>query len=100
MSILLRLRPLLEAPRLPLGLALVAVLLCAPSLRLGLQVDDHYLRLALSDPPLSPQWSRSPMTLFGFFDGEATVRHARETGVAPWWTSPAFGWPSSVPSRA
>lgn len=90
MAIGARLRRLLEAPRLPLGLAAIAVLLCAPSLRLGLQADDHYLRMALSDPPLAPEWSRSPTRLFGFFDREATVRHALETGVVPWWTNPGL----------
>jgi hypothetical protein len=65
-------------------------LLCAPSLRLGLQADDHYLRMALSDPPLAPEWSRSPVSLFSFFDSAATVRHALETGVVPWWTNPGL----------
>jgi hypothetical protein len=90
MVIATRLRRLLEAPRLPLGLAVIAVLLCAPSLRIGLQADDYYLNLALTDPPVVAEWVRTPASLFSFFDREAAVRQALEKGVVPWWTNPGL----------
>lgn len=78
---------LLTHRRLPLILAGLAVALLLPSLGLGFQLDDHFLRLALADPPLDRLWSRTPADVFAFFNGAAIVRHARETGAAPWWTA-------------
>jgi len=84
------LRERLVSRRLPLVVAALAVLLCAPSLRLGLQSDDYVLKMALADPPLSPEWSRTPARLFSFFDSEAAVRGAMDLGAVPWWTSPGL----------
>jgi len=65
------------------------VLLCTPSLWLGLQNDDHVLRLVLSDPPLDPEWTRSPVDAFTFVnDDEELIRSAVETCRLPWWTHP------------
>ncbi len=70
-------------------MAAVAVLLCISSLWLGLQNDDHILRLVLSDPPLDPGWTRSPFDAFTFVNGdEELIRSAIETGRIPWWTHP------------
>lgn len=74
--------------QLPLALAALAVLLAAPSLWLGLQSDDYVLWMALADPPPAPEWARSPWRLFAFFDAEAAVRRAIDSGAVPWWTSP------------
>jgi hypothetical protein len=69
--------------------AAVAVLLCTPSLWLGLQNDDNVLRLVLSDPPLDPEWTRSPVDAFTFVNGdEELIRGAVETCRLPWWTHP------------
>ncbi len=77
----------LASPRLPLVAAALAILLCAPSLRLGYLVDDYYLRLALQRPSPVPEWSRSPLDVFSFFHRDPSVVHgAIETGAAPWWT--------------
>jgi hypothetical protein len=59
------------------------------SLWLGLQNDDYYLRLVLSDPPLDPAWTRSPFDAFTFVNGdEEFIRGAIEAGRIPWWTHP------------
>jgi len=81
---------LLTHRHLPLLLAAIAVTLLLPSLGVGFQLDDHFLRLALADPPIDPHWSRTPVDLFAFFKDESLVRYARETGAAPWWTPNDF----------
>jgi len=81
---------LLTHRHLPLLLAAIAVTLLLPSLGVGFQLDDHFLRLALADPPIDPHWSRTPVDLFAFFKDESLVRYARETGAAPWWTPDNF----------
>ena len=63
--------------------------LCAPSLWLGLQNDDHILRAVLSDPPLDPEWTRTPIDAFSFVNGdEELIRKAVEESRIPWWTHP------------
>jgi hypothetical protein len=82
-------RGILSHHRLPLLVAAVAVLLCAPSLWLGLQNDDHILRAVLSDPPLDPEWTRTPIDAFSFVNGdEELIRKALEESRLPWWTHP------------
>lgn len=67
----------------------MAVFLCAPSLWLGLQNDDYFLRLVLSDPPIEPAWSRSPTDAFTFVNGdEEFIRYGLERAELPWWTHP------------
>jgi hypothetical protein len=82
-------RGVLEHPRLPLFVAFIAVLLCAPSLWLGLQVDDYVLRLMLMENPPDPAWSRPSSALFTFVDGDEKVnRGIVEAAGVPWWTHP------------
>jgi len=82
-------RRILSLRSMPLLVAIIAVLLCTPSLWLGLQNDDHILRLVLSKPSLDPEWTRSPFDAFAFLDGdEALIRGAVETARIPWWTHP------------
>jgi hypothetical protein len=84
-----KLRRIIGHRRLPFFVVVIAVILCAPSLWLGLQNDDHVLRLVLSDPPLDPEWTRSPVDAFAFVNGdEELIRTALETGRLPWWTHP------------
>jgi hypothetical protein len=81
-----RIRRILEARRLPLWMALAAFALASPGLIVGFQVDDHFLRMALSDPPVIPEWSRTPFDLFAFFAGEQGFVHAAaDGGAVPWW---------------
>jgi hypothetical protein len=84
-----RLRRGLEHPRLPLITAVIAVLLCAPSLWLGLQVDDYVLRLMLMEDPPDRAWVRSSFTLFTFLNGDEEInRDLIEGGGVPWWMHP------------
>jgi hypothetical protein len=75
--------------RVPLIVTLLAVFLCLPSLWLGLQNDDHYLRLVLTDATGDPDWTRSPVEAFSFVNGdEELMRRVIESGRLPWWTHP------------
>lgn len=71
---------------LPWYLAVLAMLLCAPSLWLGQQLDDDFHRLALTQPEGSI-FHRSPAELFAFIEGEEAVnRQFVVTGMLPWWS--------------
>jgi hypothetical protein len=76
--------------RLPVALAALAVVLSAPSLWLGLHADDYALWMALADRSPAPEWVRPPWRLFAFFDNEAILRHAMDSGVVPWWATPGL----------
>ncbi len=72
----------------PLPVAALAVALSLPSLWLGLQLDDHVLRAALTDPPPVSGWSKGPTDVFAFFTGDpAQTRQYIDAGLLPWWTS-------------
>ena len=76
----------LEQRHLPWHLAVLAMLLCAPSLWLGRQFDDDFHRAALTTPEL-PTISRSPAELFVFIEGdEAANLLAMKMGMLPWWS--------------
>ena len=82
-------RSILGHRGLPLFVAAIAVVLCISSLWLGLQNDDYILRLVLSDPPLDPGWTRSPVDAFAFVNGdEEFIRSGVEAGRLPWWIHP------------
>jgi hypothetical protein len=76
--------------RLPLALSVVAVLLCAPSLWLGLYADDYVLWARLADPSPAPSFARSPWRAFAFIDSEDALRRTMDFGGVPWWTSPGL----------
>ena len=81
-----KLRGWLQSRHLPWHLAILAILLCAPSLGLGWRFDDHFHRAALTMPELSLV-SRSPAELFVFIEGdEAANRWAMKMGMLPWWS--------------
>jgi hypothetical protein len=89
MSLRESIQSLLSRRGLPIMVAALAVLLCLPSLWLGLQNDDHILRLVLSDPPLNPEWTRTPIDTFTFVNGdEELIRRGIEKCQLPWWTNP------------
>lgn len=76
----------LEHRYLPWHLALLAMLLCAPSLWLGWHLDDDFHRLALTRPDV-PLLSRSPADLFVFIEGDEVVnRQSVVMGMLPWWS--------------
>jgi hypothetical protein len=75
----------LEHQYLPWALALLAMVLCLPALRLGRLLDDDFHCLALMRPDL-PIVSRSPAELFVFIKGDvAANRWSRTMGLLPWW---------------
>ena len=82
-------RTWLEHRRLPIALAILALLLTLPSLWTGLIADDYYHRIRLLGWSKFPELSRSPLELFTFADGdpERTGR-LMDIGVWPWWTLP------------
>ena len=71
---------------LPVAVALVAMGLCAPSLRLGWILDDDVLRAALVGPEQMPELARSPAQLFAW-QGDSWPAHPDTT---PWWVHPEF----------
>lgn len=72
---------------LPWLLALLAMLLCAPAIELGWQIDDHFHRAALTRPDVE-FLTRSPAGLFDFIRGGETVRWWIAEGHLPWFTTP------------
>lgn len=69
--------------RLAVGLALLAVVLCAPSLQNGLFLDDHIHGASLSHPPDLPQIHTTPDLLFSFVSDKRDFL----LDDKPWWTS-------------
>ena len=82
MSLPQRLVALLESPRLPLWMALLAVLLCLPSLAGGLAMDDHGLVQLMAEGV--PAWDLFDFTRFG------DTAALRERGFLGWWASDDF----------
>ncbi len=82
MSIRARAEALLTAPRLPLWVALGAVLLALPSLAGGFMLDDHGLAWLVDSGV--PSWD-----LFAFWRW-GSVPELQERGFSSWWTSPDF----------
>jgi hypothetical protein len=85
-----RFRGWLSHHRLPLVLSLLAVLLCVPSLWLGLYADDYVLWAALADPSPAPALARSPWRLFAFIDSAPALHRMMDFGGVPWWSSPGL----------
>jgi hypothetical protein len=73
--------------RLAWLLALLAMLLCAPALDLGWQIDDHFHRASLTRPDLE-FLVRSPAGLFDFIRGRDRVGQWIRDGYLPWFTDP------------
>lgn len=75
-----------ETERLPIWLALLATVLCLPSLWVGFQVDDHFHRAILLG---HSELDASPFNLFNFMDGDPErTAFLMDTGLVPWWTLP------------
>lgn len=71
----------------PVVLALLAVVLVIPSLRVGWVMDDHFLRLTAVGPPRVSEVIGSPMDMFRFLDGDPERAGPRmDLGLLPWWT--------------
>jgi hypothetical protein len=79
----------LTHPRLPLGLAVLAMALCLPSLWAGFGIDDWWHRLELLDRQLVPRRGTTVFNMFRFLDGDPErTAQLMDRGVVPWWTWP------------
>ncbi len=84
-----RLRDYLEHPRLAIALALLATLLCSPSLFIGFHLDDYAHRYLLSELPGGPELHAAYVSPFGIANGQpASIHWQIEEGYAPFWTAP------------
>ena len=80
-----RLSAWLTHPRLPIHLALVAVVLCLPALGGGWQADDYFHRVVLRGDVVS---GYSQLELFSVMrHGPEVLREYIDLGLFPWWTS-------------
>lgn len=78
-------------PRYCLWALLAALLLTAPSLWVGLQLDDyfHWGLVTQQNPVLHTNSPASPYGLFSFLDGDpGRVLDLTNLGLLPWWTNP------------
>lgn len=96
-----RARELLGHRRLPLGVALVAIVLTLPSVFTGWVVDDYFHRVTLTGEGMFAPFVRARFDLFQFFDGDPQrTWRMMDLGFAPWWTYPhirgAFWRPLTV----
>jgi len=92
----------------PLGLALAAIFLMLPALKVGLLGDDLIQRLNQFPPEQLParildtgfvakdsgQLGTVLNNLFGYLRGEEAARRAMDYGIAPWWAS--AGWTAAL----
>jgi hypothetical protein len=82
-------------------IAAAGVLLTLGSLRVGLRLDDYYLRWVISGSPVYSDVGRRPIDAFCFCDGDP-VRNQRmmDSGLIYWWADPhvkaAFWRPVAV----
>lgn len=79
-------RRLLARPHAARVLIALSLLLGCASLDTGLGADDHIHALILRGSEEFAGWSRHPLDLFRFADGDPThVRQLMNDGVFPWW---------------
>lgn len=73
--------------RLPIILAILAVLLTLPALKVGWLVDDYYIRLIMQGSSRFEDIFSDPTGIFNVFDGDVERTHRMmDYGLAPWWT--------------
>src|SRR5260221_4567459 len=78
---------LLESPRLPRWLALLAMAPAAPTLFIGLHLDDYMQRYCGLKLPGSEEICPSYLSFFTVIPGDPHLTHALiEQGFAPYWT--------------
>ena len=96
-----RMQAALAHRRLPIAVALLAVALTLPALRVGWVVDDYFHRTAMLGSRVFGEFVQSPMDMFRFLDGDpARTGRLMDLGFLPWWTYPqlkaAFWRPLTV----
>jgi hypothetical protein len=78
---------ILASSKLPILLALLAIVLTLPALSVGLQLDDFVHKVKLLGQDISPVEDASLFGLFSFLDGNADrTRELMDMGFLPWWT--------------
>lgn len=86
-----RARFALEHPRLPFGLALLAMILTAGALGGGWAVDDYFHRAVLLEVSITEDVGPPSSGMFRFLDGDPDrTRRLMDLGIVPWWTYPAI----------
>jgi hypothetical protein len=84
-----RILRLLEHPRLPRGVAVIAVVLATPCLFIGWFLDDYIGRYIYSDLEGAARFFRVISGGYGVANGNLADTHWQiEQGFAPWWTYP------------
>jgi len=79
--------PLLSHPRMALWAAVTGMVLAAPSLWIGLNADDYFIRMAVLGYPGLPDFGVTSLDCFSFADGIAEHNRARvAANLLPWWT--------------
>lgn len=81
-----RLEAWLASSRARAAILAAALLLSSGALWLSLASDDHFLYLALDDPPKLRGIARAPWDLFSFAKDERSIAALMEEGVYPWWS--------------
>jgi hypothetical protein len=90
MNVVQRLCERLSAPAGPVWLAVIGVALCLPSLWVGLQADDYYIRATITDTHPYPGIQPSRWEPYTYLTGDVERAHVlMDRGYMPWWTDPA-----------
>lgn len=77
----------LGSPRFLWVLVFFAIVLGAPALWTGLQVDDYLARAILMRTPFAEEHYDGPLSMFNFVTGDAAQTHdLMDLGLLPWWT--------------
>jgi hypothetical protein len=78
-------------PRLPLHLAVLALVLTCPALWLGWQLDDYLHRLHMLSPSSLIPGQEKIFSAFNFMNGDPDLnRLGKDLGLLPWWTADDF----------
>ncbi|AUX44425.1 uncharacterized protein SOCE26_058890 [Sorangium cellulosum] len=86
-----RLRRLLASRRVPLVVALLAVVLFAPTLGAGYVMDDHIHRISFRPESRALGGPWGDWDIFRFQDADrGHLRRSMDLGTIPWWTAPDF----------
>jgi hypothetical protein len=85
----LKFNELLTHKHLPLIVAGLAILLTLPALRVGLIIDDFFIRVVVRQPESIPISIAHPLDTYSFLKGDPEyMLEAIDFGVLPWWVDP------------
>lgn len=78
----------LTSRNLPIWVALLAILLTLPSLKVGLLLDDYHHKLLISGSDSFAKFLNHPLDMFRFMTDPEQIRELMDFGILPWWTDP------------